>query len=210
MIYKTIIFDFDGTIADTMEEGRRIFNVIAPDYGIRQIDREEMEGFRSLSINQFIDAMKIPKTRIPLFIARGTLMMRRSIGGLPLIAGVGEILPQLRAKVDRFGILTSNAVDNVELFLDSHGIRGLFDFVSSTSKLTGKSRYLNGTRKQYKLKAEEMLYVGDEVRDLKAAKKAGIPCAGVTWGFNTREALAAENPDHLLDAPAEFLRLAGH
>ena len=210
MIYKTIIFDFDGTIADTMEEGRRIFNVIAPDYGIRQIDREEMEGFRSLSINQFIDAMKIPKTRIPLFIARGTLMMRRSIGGLPLIAGVGEILPQLRAKVNRFGILTSNAVDNVELFLDSHGIRGLFDFVSSTSKLTGKSRYLNGTRKQYKLKAEEMLYVGDEVRDLKAAKKAGIPCAGVTWGFNTREALAAENPDHLLDAPAEFLRLAGH
>ena len=210
MIYKTIIFDFDGTIADTMEEGRRIFNVIAPDYGIRQIDREEMEGFRSLSINQFIDAMKIPKTRIPLFIARGTLMMRRSIGGLPLIAGVGEILPQLRAKVDRFGILTSNAVDNVELFLDSHGIRGLFDFVSSTSKLTGKSRYLNGTRKQYKLKAEEMLYVGDEVRDLKAAKKAGIPCAGVTWGFNTREALAAENPDHLLDTPAEFLRLAGH
>ena len=210
MIYKTIIFDFDGTIADTMEEGRRIFNVIAPDYGIRQIDREEMEGFRSLSINQFIDAMKIPKTRIPLFIARGTLMMRRSIGGLPLIAGVGEILPQLRARVDRFGILTSNAVDNVELFLDSHGIRGLFDFVSSTSKLTGKSRYLNGTRKQYKLKAEEMLYVGDEVRDLKAAKKAGIPCAGVTWGFNTREALAAENPDHLLDTPAEFLRLAGH
>ena len=210
MIYKTIIFDFDGTIADTMEEGRRIFNVIAPDYGIRQIDREEMEGVRSLSINQFIDAMKIPKTRIPLFIARGTLMMRRSIGGLPLIAGVGEILPQLRAKVDRFGILTSNAVDNVELFLDSHGIRGLFDFVSSTSKLTGKSRYLNGTRKQYKLKAQEMLYVGDEVRDLKAAKKAGIPCAGVTWGFNTREALAAENPDHLLDTPAEFLRLAGH
>ena len=210
MIYKTIIFDFDGTIADTMEEGRRIFNVIAPDYGIRQIDREEMEGFRSLSINQFIDAMKIPKTRIPLFIARGTLMMRRSIGGLPLIAGVGEILPQLRAKVDRFGILTSNAVDNVELFLDSHGIRGLFDFVSSTSKLTGKSRYLNGTRKQYKLKAQEMLYVGDEVRDLKAAKKAGIPCAGVTWGFNTREALAAENPNHLLDMPAEFLRLAGH
>ncbi len=210
MIYKTIIFDFDGTIADTMEEGRRIFNVIAPDYGIRQINKEEMEGFRSFSINQFIQAMKIPKTKIPLFIARGSLMMRRSIGGVPLIAGVGEVLPQLRSQVDRFGILTSNAVENVEVFLDSHGIRGLFDFVSSTSKLTGKSRYLNATRKQYKLKAEEMLYVGDEVRDLRAAKKAGIPCAGVTWGFNTREALAAENPEHLLDTPAEFLRLAGH
>ncbi|WAC21647.1 HAD hydrolase-like protein [Luteolibacter sp. SL250] len=210
MIYRTIIFDFDGTIADTMEEGRRIFNEIGPAYGIRQIDREEMEGFRSYTINQFIEEMKIPKTKIPFFIAKGTLAMRRSIAGLPLIAGVGEVLPALRARVDRFGILTSNAVDNVELFLDSHGIRGLFDFVSSTSKLTGKSRHLNATRKQYGLKTEEMLYVGDEVRDLQAAKKAGIPCAGVTWGFNTRERLAAEHPDHLLDNPAEFLALAGH
>jgi len=210
MIYKTIIFDFDGTIADTMEEGRRIFNEIAPDYGIRQIGREEMEGFRSFTINQFISAMEIPTTKIPLFIARGTLAMRRSIAGLPLIAGVGEVLPTLRSRVDRFGILTSNAVENVEVFLDSHGIRGLFDFVSSTSKLTGKSRYLNATRKQYKLKAEEMLYVGDEVRDLKAAKKAGIPCAGVSWGFNSRDRLAAEEPDHLLDDPSQFLTFAGH
>lgn len=210
MIYKTIIFDFDGTIADTMEEGRRIFNEIAPDYGIRQIDREEMEGFRSYTINQFITEMRIPATKVPLFIARGTVAMRKSIARVPLIAGVEEVLPLLRQQVERFGILTSNTVDNVELFLEAHKIRDLFDFVQSTSKLTGKSRYLNATRKRYVLKSAEMLYVGDEVRDLRAAKKAGIPCAGVSWGFNTRERLVAEEPEHLLDHPAEFLLLARH
>jgi phosphoglycolate phosphatase len=210
MIYRTIIFDFDGTIADTMEEGRRIFNEIGPAHGIRQIDREEMEGFRSYTINQFIEEMKIPKAKIPYFVAKGTLAMRRSMARLPLIAGVEEVLPILRSQVDRFGILTSNAVDNVDLFLQSHGISELFDFVSSTSKLTGKSRHLSATRKQYGLKSEEMLYVGDEVRDLQAAKKAGIPCAGVTWGFNSRDRLAAEQPEHLIDFPSELLHLARH
>ncbi|HVJ46519.1 MAG TPA: HAD hydrolase-like protein [Luteolibacter sp.] len=210
MSYKTIIFDFDGTIADTMEEGRRIFNLIAPDHGIKTIDREQMESLRGFSINEFITHMGIPKTKVPIFIARGTLLMRKSIGGLPLIDGVGDVLRKLRPTVDRFGILTSNAVENVEVFLGSHGLRDLFDFVWSTSKLTGKSRYLNSARKQFHLKSEEILYVGDEVRDLKAAKKAGVGSAGVTWGFNSHAALAAENPDHLVDTPPELLGLAGN
>lgn len=210
MLYRTIIFDFDGTIADTMEEGLSIFNKIAPDYGIRQIAREEMMELRHLTINQLIDHLEIPKTKVPIFIARGTLMMRGSVARLPLITGMREMLLSLRPKVDRFGILTSNAVANVELFLESHGIRELFDFISSTSKLTGKSRYLKAIRKQYSLKLGEMLYVGDELRDLKASQKAGVPFAGVTWGFNSREALEKEGPDLLIDTPEEFLRLAGH
>lgn len=210
MSYRTIIFDFDGTIADTLEEGRRIFNEIAPGQGIRTISRDEIEGMRGYSISEFIRHMGISTTKVPVFIAKGTKMMRKSIGGLPLIEGVGEVLHTLRPEVERFGILTSNAVENVEVFLDSHGIRGLFDFVWSTSKLTGKSRYLTAARKEFGLKAEEILYVGDEVRDLKAAKKAGVGSAGVTWGFNSRAALSLENPDHLIGRPSELLALAGH
>lgn len=210
MIYQTLIFDFDGTIANTMEESRRIFNAIAPDYGIPEIDRDQMMELRHLPINKLIEHLAIPKWRVPMFIARGTVMMRGSITTLPLIDGVRDVLTELRPQVARFGILTSNSVANVELFLESHGIRGLFDFISSTSKLTGKSRYLDAVRKQYELDRATMLYVGDEVRDLKAARKAGISCMAVTWGFNSKETLALENPDHLIDSPAEFLRLAGH
>lgn len=210
MIYKTIIFDFDGTIADTLEEGRRIFNIVAPDYGVRQIAPGEVMALRKLTITELIEHFEIPKMRVPVFIARGTAMMRKSIDRLPLIPGMGEVLKEIRPKVDRFGILTSNAAENVDVFLKSHGIRDLFDFISSTSKLTGKSRYLSSIRKEYGLKAEEMLYVGDEVRDLKAAKKAGVPCAAVSWGFNAREVLIEEHPDLLFDRPVEFLQLAGN
>ena len=51
------------------------------------------------------------------------------------------------------------------------------------------------------------LIVGDELRDVKASQKAGIPIAAVTWGFNSRASLAASEPDYLFDTPSDFLRL---
>ena len=113
----------------------------------------------------------------------------------------------LQTLAKSFGVLTSNAEENVDLFLKAHGLREHFDFISSTSRLTGKSGHLRAIRKTFSLHAEEMLYVGDEIRDVKASQKAGNPVAAVTWGFNSRESLAAENPTHLLDRPDEFLDL---
>jgi len=207
MNYRTLIFDFDGTIADTLGETRRIFNLIAPDYGIRQVEEHEMDSLRHLSLKDLLGHLKIPKRRVPALISRGTGMMRGNIEQLRLIEGIGEVLTEMRRHVGSFGILTSNATPNVDLFLRNHGLREQFDFISSTSKLTGKAKHLKAIRKTFSLRAEEMLYIGDELRDVRASQKAGIPIAAVTWGFNSRESLAAEKPDHLFTHPADFLRL---
>lgn len=207
MLYRSLVFDFDGTIADTLGETRRIFNQIAPDYGIRQVEEHELEGLRHLSLKQLLEHLNIPKRRVPALIARGTGLMRGNITRLNLIEGMAEVLVELRSHVDSFGILTSNASANVDLFLRTHGLRDHFDFISSTSKLTGKSKHLKAIRKTFSLRADQMLYIGDELRDVKASQKAGIPIAAVTWGFNSRESLAAENPDHLFTHPTDFLRL---
>jgi phosphoglycolate phosphatase len=207
MHYRTLVFDFDGTIADTLGETRRIFNQIAPDYGIRQVEEHELEELRHLSLKELLDHLDIPKRRVPAIIARGTGMMRGNITQLPLIQGMGEVLIELRRHVHSFGILTSNATCNVDLFLKTHGLREQFDFISSTSKLTGKSKHLKAIRKTFSLRPEQMLYIGDEIRDVKASQKAGIPVAAVTWGFNSRASLATSAPDYLFDQPADFLRL---
>ena len=207
MIYKTLVFDFDGTIADTLGETRLIFNRIAPDYGIREVAEHELDHLRHLSLKELLDHLDIPKRRVPALIARGTGMMRGNIAQLKLIEGMAEVLVELRRHVHSFGILTSNATANVELFLRAHGLREQFDFISSTSKLTGKSKHLKAIGKTFSLRPGEMLYIGDELRDVKASQKAGIPIAAVTWGFNSRESLAAAGPDYLFDHPADFLRL---
>lgn len=207
MIYKTLVFDFDGTIADTLGETRLIFNRIAPDYGIREVAEHELDHLRHLSLKELLDHLDIPKRRVPALISRGTGMMRSNIAQLKLIEGMPQVLVELRRHVRSFGILTSNATANVDLFLRTHGLREQFDFISSTSKLTGKSKHLKAIRKTFSLRAEELLYIGDELRDVKASQKAGIPIAAVTWGFNSRESLAASEPNYLFDQPADFLRL---
>ena len=207
MVHQTLVFDFDGTIADTLGETRRIFNQIAPDYGIRQVDEHEMDHLRHLSLKELLAHLKIPKRRVPALISRGTGLMRGNITQLKMIEGMPEVIVEMRRHVRSFGILTSNAPANVDLFLRSHGLREPFDFISSTSKLTGKAKHLKAIRKTFSLRPEEMLYIGDELRDVKASQKAGIPIAAVTWGFNSRESLAAQSPDYLFDHPTDFLRL---
>jgi phosphoglycolate phosphatase len=207
MKYRAIVFDFDGTIADTLGETRKIFNELAPEYGIREVEEHEVADLRHLSLKEILTKLKIPKRRVPSIITRGTGMMRRNIDRLELIKGMKEALTELREHTDNFGILTSNTTANVDLFLENHGIRDLFDFVSSTSKLTGKSRHLRAIRKTFSLEHSEMIYIGDELRDVKAAQKADIPHAAVSWGFNSRESLAGAKPTYLFDHPEELFQI---
>jgi len=205
--YRSLIFDFDGTIADTLEESRRVFNRLAPDYGLREIRRDEIPALRHLSIKELLGRYGISKRHVPSLLARGTSMLRSRIAELPLIEGMQTLLPALRKRSDAFGVLTSNASANVDLFLRAHGLRDLFTFISSTSKLTGKAKHLRAIRKTFSFRTDDMLYIGDEIRDVRAARKVGIAMAAVTWGFNSPDALKAENPDFLIDSPEEFLSL---
>lgn len=207
MKYRALVFDFDGTIADTLGETRKIFNEIAPDYGIREVEEHEVAGLRHLSLKEILSKLEIPKRRVPSIIARGTGMMRKNIDRLQLIKGMKEALTELREHSDNFGILTSNTTANVDVFLRNHGIRELFDFVSSTSKLTGKARHLRAIRKTFSLDHSEMIYIGDELRDVKAAQKASIPHAAVSWGFNSRESLSKAKPTYLFDHPEELFQI---
>lgn len=207
MKYRALVFDFDGTIADTLGETRKIFNAIAPDYGIRTVDEHEVPKLRHLSLKEILKELNIPKRRVLPLITRGTRMMKKNIDRLQLIPGMKEALLELRNHSDNLGILTSNTAVNVEIFLKNHELWDLFDFVSSTSKLTGKSTHLKAIRKTFSLNHDEMLYVGDELRDVKAAQKASIPHAAVSWGFNSRESLLEAEPTYLFDQPEQLSQI---
>lgn len=207
MKYRTLIFDFDGTIADTLDEGLRIYNLLADQYGLLKVREKDVPDLRHMSIGRLFDHLGISKHRAPKILYQGTRMLKSRIASLPLIQGMAEALPILRSKAQHFGILTSNSVDNVNLFLETHGLEDVFTFVSSTSKLTGKARHLRSIQKSYAIDTDEMIYIGDEIRDIRAAKKAGVTVAAVGWGFNSPESLQSEDPDFLLQRPEELTAL---
>ncbi|MGB0775788.1 MAG: HAD-IA family hydrolase [Akkermansiaceae bacterium] len=207
MSYRALIFDFDGTLADTLDESVRIYNTLAIEHGLRPVNQDDVAKLRHMRMGDFLRYLEIPKRRVPKLLFQGTRILKENIGALALFEGMAECLHQLRETSEHFGILTSNSVENVEVFLRNHGLDDTFTFVSSTSKLTGKAKHLRAIRKTFSLDHAEMLYVGDEIRDIKAAQKANIASAAVGWGFNSAESLRAARPDHFCEEVADLLEI---
>jgi phosphoglycolate phosphatase len=73
------------------------------------------------------------------------------------------------------------------------------------ASLFGKDKLITKFLKKYNLNASEILYVGDETRDIVACQKVGVKIAWVEWGYDTKEAAAAVNPDYLAASPRDIL-----
>lgn len=209
MTFNALIFDFDGTIADTLGEGLRIYNLLAAEHHFRRVTREDLTELRALDTRDLLRHLGIPKRKVPAMLTKGRRLLKAKIRSLPLIEGMADVLPRLRHEASCFGILTSNTVENVEAFLEAHGLSDLFTFISATSKLSGKAKHLRSIARTFSLPPAEMLYVGDELRDVKAAERAGIASAAVTWGFNSADSLAARRPRFLVHSPADLLNIIG-
>jgi|TARA_B100000959_G_scaffold279329_1_gene339278 phosphoglycolate phosphatase len=202
---RCLIFDFDGTLADTLGEGLKIYNDLARKHGYTVIDPEGVEELRNLDTKRLLSHLGIPRRKVPFHLVAALHRLRERISKLPLIEGVREVLPVLRDRSEHMGILSSNLAENIETFLDAHDLREQFTFISSIGKLRGKARRLRAIARTFSLNPREILYVGDEIRDLQAARRARVEAVAVTWGFNSRESLAREAPAFLVEHPRELL-----
>ncbi len=203
---KNVIFDFDGTLADTLDTIVNIINRDPKTYGVDQITPEEVQKLRNLSVKTLISEFKINIFRLPKLIKTAQKAMSKEMGSVKMFDGMHEVLTELVDNGYVLGIVTSNSEKNVRLFLEANGLT-MFKFVCSERSLFGKHKVLKKLMKKHHFATAETLYVGDEVRDIEASKEAGIRVAAVTWGFNSKDALERFAPDYLVDSPAELVTL---
>lgn len=203
---KLLLFDFDGTVADTFQCGLEILNSMAPEFGFRRLEEPDVPLARDMRTRELIKFLGIPATRLPKISQRGKEELNLRMDSIQPFNGMVDILRSLHADGFRLGILTSNSEENVAVFLKKYSIE-IFDFVHTSSKLTGKARVVRKILKEHKLKPKHVLLVGDEVRDIEAAQETGIHMAAVTWGYNSRKSISELNPDHLIEAPEELREL---
>jgi phosphoglycolate phosphatase len=203
---KIIIFDFDGTIADSLEMTIETFNELSKEYGFKKINPSAVSEFRKCTPVQILEEFKISKWKLPVLLKKGKDLFNSKIPFVKPFSGMKEILEKLQTKNCTVGILSSNSEKNIKLFLKNTSIDSI-DFVHCESNLFGKSKAIKKTLKEQGVKIEEAIYIGDEVRDIEASKKCGIECIAVAWGFNDREILEKYNPDYLIDSPDELLKI---
>lgn len=201
----TILFDFDGTLANTLAHILHISNRFSGIYGYKSVEEHEIDSYRSKKTRQAIRDLSIPILLIPSIANRIKRALQEEMHLIQPIPSIKEVTSQLYKKF-RLGIVTSNSSANVDLFLKNHEMPW-FDIIHTESSIFGKSRVLKNVLKENNLSAEEVTYIGDETRDIEAAQKSGIDMIAVSWGMNTAETLRHLNPSHLVHHPSEILEL---
>jgi len=203
---KTLLFDFDGTIADTLSHLVEISNRLSEEFNFQKIDPEEVYSLRDKTSQEIIKLLKVPVMKIPLIVARAKDELSREILSIKTFAGLKEILSHLKELGYQLGVLSSNSKDNVLKFLKRHRF-DFFDSISTTPKIWRKEGCLVRLMEDMGIHPSEVFYITDETRDVLAAKKTGIKVVAVTWGYNSKNALLALQPHFLIDNPEDLLRI---
>src|SRR3989338_1975126 len=201
----TIIFDFDGTLADTGRIMIECMNELA-----KQENRPQLKANESLrektALQIFTKDLGVSVYRVPYYVRKARKIMEAKASSIRFFKGIPSTVKMLSRQF-RLGILTSNSDEIVKKVLVKEGVTS-FSFIFSNSSVFGKHRSLKKLLKTYRLQPAETIYVGDEVRDIEACRKAKVPIIAVTWGFNSRKILERAKPDFIADKPEDIIKIA--
>lgn len=200
---RFLVFDFDGTIANTIGPAMELANGILEDMGEKTLDPEQMESLRDKSYLEIIQAFNVPVWKVP-----GLLLTLRTslLEHFEMIKPYPHIIPLLK-KLSKEGyymyILTSNDKEFVQKFLKVFEI-SVFEDVYSEMNIFGKGDALKKFMKLQNIEKDDIIYIGDEVRDIEACKKNDTTVISITWGFNSENILKEAGPTKIANTPDEL------
>jgi len=203
---NNLIFDFDGTLADTLAFTINAASEINRSLHLLSDEKIDFEKFRSTDTIEFFKDLEIPTYKLLFFLYKYQRKQSREIDKVQVFQGLPEVLKNLKKNGVGLGIATSNSTKNVKLFLKNNNL-DTFDFIYSSIDYFHKNRIIERAIKKYGMEKENVIYVGDEIRDIKAAKEAGIKVASVTWGYNFENVLSKYKPDFIINRPEDLLNL---
>ncbi len=202
-----IIFDFDGVIVDTAHHYAHIFNELADGFRCKKVQEEDVDLLKSMSADEILKHLNITWWKLPWVVVRMKWEVNKHVEELPLVPGIPEVLHELRERGFSLAILTTNSKKNVKDYLLHHDLE-FFDQLLGNTGVKNKWRSILKFSRRFKVAKKDMLYIGDEVRDIHSCRRAGISVAAVTWGYNSGERLKAEDPDFFVDTPEGLIQMA--
>ncbi|MEM8714479.1 MAG: HAD-IA family hydrolase [Cyanobacteria bacterium P01_G01_bin.4] len=202
-----ILFDFDGTIADSMDAAVTVANRLSAELGTAAITPETIERWRQLPLLEVLNEANISLWQLPQLLRRVRQELRQEMVRVAPIPGMADALKELQQAGFQMGIVTSNSTDNVETFLRDRHLAHYFEIPCTEVSIFGKRRRLKRYLHRQGQSPADVTYIGDEARDIQAARANGIRAIAVTWGFSSRNILADADPDGLANHPSDLLSL---
>lgn len=185
--YRLLIFDFDGTLADSFPWFLACVNEAALRFRFRPIAPEEVERLRGMGARQLMQHLRVSPWKLPWVARWMRRRMAAELDTVPLFTGVGALLEALDRHGVRLAVVSSNSAKTIRRALGPHA--ALLGQVEGGVSLFGKARRLRKVVRAAGVRPEEVLCVGDELRDAEAARRAGIAFGAVAWGYTHPDAL---------------------
>jgi len=207
---RLVIFDFDGTLSDSGDWFLSVVDDLARKFRFRTVQPDEVEMLRHRSSREVINFLGISRWKMPLIARHLRKLVGRNAHQIELFPGTPDLLEQLTATGVKIALVTSNSEANARKILgDRHAAR--IDFYACGSSLFGKAPKFRRVLKKMGIPAAATLAVGDETRDIDAAREVGMRAGAVLWGYASEKVLTAHAPDTLFREPKDIVAyVAGH
>lgn len=191
--YRLVIFDFDGTLADSFPWFMRVVNEAAARYRFKRIEEADLDTLRGYSARQMMKHLAVPSWKLPLIVRMMRKMKADDVRQIPLFAGVDDLLRSLADRGVELALVTSNSYDNAVRILGPENA-ARFRYFECGMSIFGKRAGFRRVLRRSGVPREQAICIGDEIRDLEAAHAEGIPFGAVSWGYTHAESLRAHAP----------------
>ncbi|WP_210209527.1 HAD hydrolase-like protein [Undibacter mobilis] len=199
MSYRLAIFDFDGTLADSFPWFTGVINDTADKFRFRRVEPDEIDGLRGKSSREMMQILGVSAWKLP-FIARYIRKRKaQDLAGIPLFAEASSALGRLHEAGVTLAIVSSNSEANIRKMFGPDTAR-LIAYYECGSSLHGKAKRFRKVLRKSGFATHEAIAIGDELRDIDAAREAGIAFGAVTWGYTHGAAMKAAGPDFAFEA----------
>jgi len=207
---KAVIFDWDGTLADTKKAVVQSFQKVLGEAGCRVSDefierrigigtkKTIIEAFRECHMR--LDVSKLEK------LANEKIRIQAELADIVrLFDGVTELLEALQGRI-QIALATMSSRKVVDKLLPAKEIGGYFDVVVTADEVVNPKpdpEIFLVSAARLGVEPEDCVVVEDSIFGVRAAKAAGMKCIAVSSGVYSKEELEEENPDLMIDSLVE-------
>lgn len=206
--YRLVIFDFDGTLADSLPWLHGVFGDLAREFGFRNPAAGELEALRRTPPREAMALLRVSRWKMPFIAARVRRRMAAELHAIRVFAGVDEVLERLAAAGIVLAVVSSNSRRNVERVLGPEVAARIAHWACGAA-LLGKAALFRRVLARSGIPAAQAICIGDEIRDAQAAREAGVAFGAVSWGYHALDALRGEAPAEVFEQVRDLARLAG-
>lgn len=199
-----VIFDFDGTLADSTAWAIRAVRPLAERFKFKAVTEDEIAMLRGRNSREIMAYLGLPFWKVPLVAAHGKKMMAAEAHTISLFAGSADLLRGLSAAGLKLAIVSSNSEATIRAIL-GRDLAELIDHYGCGAAIFGKAAKFRAVVKAARIAKDRVLCIGDETRDIEAAYEAGLACGAVEWGYATRRALIDHGPTMIFSAMDEII-----